>query len=204
MKRAALAVLLFLAVSMRGYAGHAFMNSFADIEWLPEPGYTPNDFLYPVDTLVEKILLAIASIRGDEMARSLEFAREKLAETGAMLKAHNSAAAELAADRYREYIERAAAAIARAPAEQRTEERRACMNALLEHVYIMSVDYVDMPLDVRAAVLTPLFDHAMAQFHALRAGLSEAEQKAFFFKEEEIRWSLEMATQADAQRITNE
>ncbi|MGR9089758.1 MAG: DUF5667 domain-containing protein [Gammaproteobacteria bacterium] len=199
-----LAAVLCVIVSARVFAGHGFMNSFADIEWLPEPGCTPDSFCYFFDTVAEHGLLLIARWRGTALAFALATAREKLAETSAMIKANNGAAAARAAARYQALAEAAQAAVARAPVAGQGAARERYMNETLEHVYILSVDYVDMPLDLRHEILKPVFDAAMARYTHARAALSEAGKKALFFKEEEIRWSLEMTTQADVQKITNE
>jgi len=198
------AAALCVIVSFRVFAGHGFMNSFADVEWLPEPGCTPDQFCYVFDTVAETGLLWFARWRGTALAFSLDIAREKLAETSAMLKANNGSAARRAAARYQTLAAAAQAAVARAPFDEHGAARERYMNAILEHVYILSVDYVDMPLDVRREILKPVFDAAMAGYANARAALSDAEQKALFFREEEIRWSLAMTTQADEQKITNE
>lgn len=198
------AVVFCLALSVRVYAGHGFMNSFADIEWLPDPGCTPDSACYFFDTGVEHVLLLLSRWRGTALAFALATAREKLAETSAMVKAHNEGAAIRAAGRYLALIDAAQVAVLRTGNDTRSSAREQFMSATLEHVYILSVDYVDMPLVVRHDVLQPVFDAAMAHYAEARAALGEAEQKALFFKEEEIRWSLEMTAQADVQKITNE
>lgn len=198
------AAVLCIVVSVRVFAGHGFMNSFADIEWLPEPGCKPDSACYFLDTAAEHVLLLLARWRGTALAFALATAREKLAETSAMIKARNERAAMRATRRYLALLEAAQAAILRTPAAARGAARAQFMHATLEHVYILSVDYVDMPLGVRHEILQPVFDAAMATYADARATLGEAEQKALFFREEEIRWSLEMTTQADVQKITNE
>jgi hypothetical protein len=169
-------------------AGHGFMNSFADVEWLPDPGCTPDRYCYVFDTFAERC--------------GVFFAR--LAETSAMLKANDPAAATVALERYLALAATGEAALDDADSAQIPDARQRYMLAVLEHVYIMSVDYVDLPLDVRRTVLVPFFDGAMEHFASVRAALGETEQKALFFREEEIRWSLEMTEQADVQKITNE
>jgi hypothetical protein len=198
------AAVLCLVVSLRVFAGHGFMNSFADVEWLPEPGCTPDSACYFIETAAEHVLLLLARWRGTALAFTLETAREKLAETSAMIKRHDERAARRASRRYLALSAAAQSAVQRTPDAARSAARATYMNATLEHVYILSVDYVDMPLGVRHAILQPVFDAAMAGYENARTALSDAEQKALFFREEEIRWSLEMTTQADAQKITNE
>ena len=197
-------VVLALLVPGGGHAGHGFMNSFADIEWLPNPGCTPDGFCYVLDTLFEHVVLLVAAVRGNELDPALRFAREKLAETAATLKAGDADAATAAAKRYLALAGRGGASVDGMTGERAAAARRRYVDALLEHVYIMTVEYVDFPLDVRARVLTHVFDVQMALFGSARDALPEREREALFFREEEIRWSLDMKAQADAQRITND
>jgi hypothetical protein len=180
------------------------MNSFAEVEWLPEPGLTPDQPLYVLDTFHEAVMLAVAALRAKELPLALDYAREKLAETAQMIRDQKIEPANSAAAHYAAYLERAAQALAETPAAALNAQRERYVQAVLEHVYIMSVEYVDFPLGMRRTVLGPLFASAMAQFDAQHAALPEAARQAFFFKLEEIRWSLEMTVQADAQNITNE
>ena len=191
-----------MCVAVAGYAGHGLMNSFGDVEWLPDPGLTPDQFSYPVDRIRERLELEWAGSGDEEMALYLEFAREKLSESSAMVKALNADAAAVSIDAYREYIERAAATVEDGPADAAPGIRHRFISALLEHVYIMSVDYLDMPLGIRK-MLSPVFTTAMNHYNLQSAKLPKREKNALFFKEDEVHWSLEMIQQADAQRITN-
>ena len=185
-----------------GHAGHGLMNSFGDVEWLPDPGTTPDRLAYPLDRISERIELRLAASTDEELALCLAFAREKLAEASAMIKAVDVDAAVVAIDVYRDYIERAAAAVDQGPADLVPERRHGLIAALMEHVYIMSVDYLDMPLGIRT-VISPVFTTAMDHYATQSAKLPQRAKDALFFKDEEIRWSLEMMRQADVQQITN-
>jgi len=202
-RRSAILVMLMVLARPAG-AGHGFMNSFADVEWLPDPGCTPDRYCYVFDTFAERCGVFFARFGDDSLEPILRYAREKLAETSAMLKANDPAAATVALERYLALAATGEAALDDADSAQIPDARQRYMLAVLEHVYIMSVDYVDLPLDVRRTVLVPFFDGAMEHFASVRAALGETEQKALFFREEEIRWSLEMTEQADVQKITNE
>lgn len=184
-----------MLVTAAGLAGHGLMNSFGGIEWLPDPGATPNQFVYRVDLMDEGIALRLARSSDEEMALYLRFAREKLAEVSTMIKAGDASSAAVAIDVYRDYIERAAATIVDDPADAVVDRRHRFIAALLEHIYIMSLEYLDMPLEIRAAV-SPVFTSTMDHYDAQSAELSKREKDALFFKEEEIRWSLEMIRQA--------
>ncbi len=196
-----LALTLCLLATTTAHGGHGLMNSFADIEWLPDPGVTPDQIGYRLDRLAENAALQFAQSPDEEISRCLEFALEKLAETSAMIKTQNPLAASIAMRHYGGYIARVAAIIERAEPPI-TAHRHRFINALLEHLYIMSVDYLDMPLGIRTS-LSPLFANTLQHFEAQSARLSKGEKAALFFKEEEIRWSLEMTHQADEQKITN-
>lgn len=184
------------------HAGHGLMNSFADVEWLPDPGVTPDQLAYPLDRIGENAELQFARSADRKISLCLEFAREKLAETSVMIKAHDARAASFAMRLYGDYIERAAGIVDGAQASSTSERRHRFINAVLEHLYIMSVDYLDMPLGIRT-MLSPLFATTMQHYETQSARLTKGERNALFFKEEEIRWSLEMAQRADEQKITN-
>ena len=191
-----------MCVAVTGNAGHGLMNTFGDVEWLPDPGATPDQFGYAVDGIRERFELAFAGSIDAELALCLEFAREKLAETSAMIKALDAEAATVSIGIYREYIERAAATVEGGPANAAPERRHRFIRGMLEHVYIMSADYLDMPLGIRT-MLSPVFTAAMDHYNTQSAMLPKRKKDALFFKEDEVHWSLEMIRQADVQQITN-
>ena len=202
MKARLLACIVCTLAITASHAGHGLMNSFADVEWLPDPGVTPDQIAYLFDRIDESTELQFAGSPDEKIALCLEFAREKLAETSAMIKDHEGDAASFAMRLYGDYLARVSAIVEGADPSRAAERRHRFINALLEHIYIMSVDYLDMPLEIRTR-LSPLFGTAMRHYEAHSGRLPKGEKEAFFFKEEEIRWSLEMTQQADKQRITN-
>src|SRR6266545_7938750 len=98
---------LLLLAPARALAGHGFMSAFGNIEWLPEPGRTPDSPWYRLDAWQEEGKLLLARDPEAKARLCLTFAREKLAELEAMVKAENASTAEIAAGRYREYVDRA-------------------------------------------------------------------------------------------------
>lgn len=190
---AALVTLLVLTAVPPLYAGHGLMNAFADIEWLPDPGRTPASPDYGLDSAAEAARLALTDGPG-RFDLLLEFMREKLAEVDAMVRASRRAEAAVAVTAYRDYLERAAALASGDPAA------RTLAAALLEHQYIMSVNYLDLPRDTRA-VIGSVMTAAATHYERLREALPRAFREAQFFKEEEVRWSWETAQQADAQGL---
>lgn len=199
--RHALAALL-VVVCANAQAGHGFMNAFADVEWLPEPGTLPGDWRYPLERLAERAELALAAPGEARFALALAFAKEKLAEASAELAAGDAEAARAALAHWGAYVDAAAETVEAESDEAAGDRRQRLLDALLEHAYIMSIDYVDQPLGTRAVML-PMLDGAVERYERHAAALPRTAKEAMFFKEEEIRWSVEMARQADAQGITN-
>ena len=97
--------------SGQAWAGHGFVTTFGDIEWLPEPGRTPDSAWYQLDAWYEAGQLWLAPTAGQVVDLSLGFAREKLAEAEAMLTAQDTAAARIALEQYWYYIDRAEQAL---------------------------------------------------------------------------------------------
>ncbi len=190
---AALATLLVLAALPTVHAGHGLMNAFADIEWLPDPGRTPASPDYFLDRAAESARLALTDAPG-RFALLLELLREKLAEVDAMVRADRRAEAAVAVTAYRDYLERAAGLAAS------DDAARTLAAALLEHQYIMSVNYLDLPRDTRP-VIGGVMTAAATHYERLRDALPRTFREAQFFKEEEVRWSWETAQQADAQGL---
>ena len=179
------------------FAGHGFMSAFGNIEWLPEPGRTPDSPWYRLDAWQEEGKLLLVRDPEAKVRLCLTFAREKLAELEAMVRAENAPAAETAADRYREYIDRARHLISEGT-EATTKESltEVTANALLEHQYILSVIYEDLPASTRAVVLRVIAT-AQERYQDITKLLPPKKKGALFFKEEEVRWSVQMATRAD-------
>ncbi len=188
-----LGVLLLFPTS--GSAGHGFMTAFATIEWLPEPGRTPDSPWYRVDVWQEEGQLFLANSPAETISLCLVFSREKLAEVEAMVRAENATAAEVAASRYRAYIARARAMLPDIPGDagQPVED---LATALLEHQYILAVLYRELPPGTRAVVVR-LIEAADAQYQTVSDKLGRKQKGSFFFREEEVRWSVQMALRAD-------
>lgn len=179
------------------HAGHGFFNAFADVDPLPAPGRTPDQAAYALDGLAESARLAWTSgpARFDLLR---DYATEKLAELVAMVRNEAPAAAARAATHYASYLDALAAFVADQPADTDFAARYAQL--LLEHQYLASLEYLDLPAAPRprlAAVMAAVGE----RYTALVAGLPRAFRDAQFFKEEEVRWSWEMARQADAQGL---
>jgi hypothetical protein len=88
-------------------AGHGFMTTFGNIEWLPDPGRAPDSAWYRLDGWEEEGRLLLARTPEEKIRLCLAYTREKLAELEAMVKLENAPAARTAFNHYREYIDRA-------------------------------------------------------------------------------------------------
>lgn len=190
-------LLLISILPISAFAGHGFMTAFGNIEWLPEPGRTPDSAWYRLDAIQEEGKLLLAGNSVEKLQLCLAFAREKLAELEAMIKTENAQAAQVAVDHYQSYLTRAKMLIDE-QSEQTPKDTlvETMANALLEHRYILSVDYPDLPASTRALILKVAAE-AGEQYQEIVNLLPAKKKGALFFKEEEVRWSLQMAERAD-------
>lgn len=196
-RRLLLLPLLFLLPP--AWAGHGLLNAFADIEWLPPPGRTPDQTGYALDRLAEQAGLIFCS--DVACVQTIErYAREKLAELDAMVRADLPEPAAIAAEEYELYLSRAQEAIEALPAQTAQHAREKLVLELLAHQYIMSVDYLDLPRVSRTVIATAMAA-AQTLTERLLSPLAASFRKSLFFKEEEIRWSWEMAQRADEQGL---
>jgi hypothetical protein len=190
-----LSLALFLSFPSTVLAGHGFSSAFGNIEWLPDAGRTPDSLLYGLDAVREEGALVLARTHAEKVRLCLSFAREKLAELEAMVKAENAAAAAIAAERYQTYLDRAKQLLHEAGDEKETLNEQMA-NALLEHQYILSVIYPELPVSSRT-IVTQVATAAQKQYQDTARLLPAKKKGALFFKEEEVRWSMDMATRAD-------
>jgi hypothetical protein len=190
-------VLFLLLIPTQIFAGHGFMTAFGNIEWLPDPGPTPDNAWYRLDGWEEEGRLLLARTSEAKIGLCLAYAREKLAELEAMVKTENVAAAKTAANHYRLYVERALR-ITTEEKETASKELLADViaNALLEHQYILSVLYEELPASTRA-VVPQVIATAHERYQTITKLLPPKKKGALFFKEEEVRWSVQMATRVE-------
>ena len=188
-----------LFISSPSVAGHGFVTTFGDIEWLPEPGRTPDTVGYQLDSWSEVGQLWLATTARQVVDLSLGFAREKLAEAEAMLTVQDIAAARVALEQYWYYIDRAEQALPQA-ADGQDEETIALVETLtihlLEHQYILTIIHTDLSVASRG-ILREVFTTAQSRYPRIADRLPRKKRGALFFKEEEVRWSVEMAIRAD-------
>ncbi len=194
-----LLVCLFL-VSSPAAAGHGFVTTFGGIEWLPDPGRTPDTVGYQLDSWSEAGQLLLATTARQVVDLSLSFAREKLAEAEAMLTAQDTAAARVALERYWYYIDQAERALPQG-ADRQDEDVIALIETLsihlLEHQYILTIIHPDLSVESRD-ILRGVFMTAQQRYPRIADRLPRKKRGALFFKEEEVRWSVDMALREEA------
>lgn len=182
------------------FAGHGMMTAFGNVEWLPEPGRTPDQAGYVLDAWHEAGRLWLAATPSQVVERALGFAREKLAEAEAMIMVENVDAARVAVEHYWRYVAHAERAALSAP-PSRTESGadelvEVVAVALLEQQYILTVLYPDLPATSRS-VIRDVLDEAQQRYEAVADRLPRTVRGPLVFKENEVRWSIEMALRAD-------
>ncbi|NOT56641.1 MAG: hypothetical protein HOP18_18745 [Deltaproteobacteria bacterium] len=180
------------------FAGHGFSSTFGNIEWLPEPGRTPDSALYRLDAVREAGQLLLARTNEAKVQLCLTFAREKLAELEAMVKAEKADAAKTATVRYTLYVDRAWQ-LTTESATEKASLADLMANAFLEHQYMLSVIYEELPASTRA-ILFEVIAAAREKYQGVTKLLSPKKKGALFFKEEEVRWSVEMAKRLEEER----
>lgn len=192
--------LALLANAVHCHAGHGLINSFAGIEWLPEAGSTPADWWYRGERLLERTELAAAATDAARLALLQVLARERIAECEALVRLGDPTSMALAVTAYEEHLAAVDAILAGQPESIRGPRLLAWATTLLEHRYIISTDYLDLPRATRRVLGGP-FDIAAEHYAAIRAQLPRRLQESLFFKEEEVRWSWAQAQGADAQGL---
>ncbi len=174
-------------------------NAFADIDWLPPPGVVPGQATYWLDRLHERSLRALALCDDVKLIAYLQNARERLAEMMLLIDRSDIANAKTAVAAYDDDVRQVTSLLSRLPPSATTASLRVA-NALLEHQYIATFDYLDRPKNGRR-VIGQLVATANSRYEKIRARLPAAERAGLFFKEEEVRWAWEMARQGDAQGL---
>lgn len=191
-----LAIAVAVAAARTAIAGHGMSASFASIEWLPDPGRTPDQILYVLDSWAERRELAAATTPRQTLEVALRIAREKLAELEAMVAARDAGAAAVARERYDDAIARALASVERGESAEVAALARDLCQALLEHRYILSVDYETLPQGARTILAEVVVDADRA-YRSVAPRLARADRDPFFFKEGEVRWSVRAGIRED-------
>lgn len=110
---------------------------------LPNPGITPDNPFYFLDTLGENIGLFFARSSDSKAKKALSYAEEKLAEAKDMVEKGKEKATENAANHYDGYIEKAANSLSKAKALGKDVDELATKvaEATLKHEAVLSGVY---------------------------------------------------------------
>jgi Domain of unknown function (DUF5667) len=200
MKKMGWRIILWLGVALNAQAGHGLLNSFAGIEWLPPAGITPAERIYRIARWWEEIQFALAGTPAQKLSLSLSFARERLAEIEGLIRTDNSAAARPAIADYAAHLAQASTLVARVSTEEHAAQLLSFATVLLEHQYIVSTDYLELPRESRG-IFSEIIKIAAKHYAVTRTQLPRRTRDSLFFKEEEVRWSWEQALGADAQGL---
>ena len=174
------------------------MNSFGNIEWLPSPGITPDKILYLTDIWTEQIEILFAADSSKLTILSSTFAKEKLAEVIDMLRKGLTDEAKYAARHYVLYIERLTQYKSLPNSNDDVLQAVGSLTTLLEHKYIISVEYAELPSLYRQEVIIGLIDKIDMLYIALEERLPKKATDSLFFKKDEVSWSWEIANELDA------
>jgi hypothetical protein len=112
-----------------------------------------------------------------------------------MVKTEKTEAAKIAAERYRLYVDRAQQLTIESTSDKESLADLMA-NAFLEHQYMLSVIYEELPASTRT-VVTEVIAAAQERYQIVTRLLSPKKKGALFFKEEEVRWSVQMATRTE-------
>lgn len=182
-------------------AGHGLINSFGGIEWLPDATATPADWRYRFERWGEEAQLALAADDAARVQQLGALARERIAECEALVRLDRGDLVPVAVAAYEQHLAAMRAALeTTVPVSQQPAALLSFATLLLEHRYIVSTDYLDLPRASRP-VLARLMEVAATHYAAIRPRLSRRVRDGLFFKEEEVRWSWEQALGADAQGL---
>ena len=167
------------------------MNSFTNIEWLPEAGLTPNQNFYFLDSIAEKaeILLSLKEKNQEEVY--LKLSREKLAEIVEMAKEKRIEEAKLATKYYLEYLSRGF----EENRDEKEQEYLALLNTILEHRYILGFEYPELPKDTRREILRNTDSTLISLYKKIEELLPRSLGDSLFFKKDEVNWIWEIATE---------
>lgn len=191
-----LAAVLAVTAALPARAGHGFMNSFADIAPLPPAGTAPDSPAWPLERLQEQALQYFAATPALAVRQAERNARERLAEFLQVARAAQGTHTTRAAQAYREDMAQALAALPAGPGREALSLRRRLAQSLLEQQYLLSLAWFDIARPARAEA-EALGVWMQASYAGVRTRLSRGVAESLFFKEEEARWSWEMAVRGE-------
>lgn len=96
--------------------------SFAQVRQLPSPGIAPDNFLYGLDVAIDQISLLLTFDAGEKAKKSLEIARERLAEVKAMAEQNKLQAMQTAQNEHANMLNSAKNSVGTLSRTNSTEE----------------------------------------------------------------------------------
>lgn len=169
------------------------MNSFANIEWLPEAGLTPNQSFYFLDSFAEKIEILLSQREGHQGEAYLKLSKEKLAEIVEMAKKERTEETQLATRHYFEYLNRAF----EENGNEKSQKYLTILNTILEHRYILGFEYPELPNDTRREILRDIDSSLISLYKQIEELLPRSLSDSLFFKKDEVNWIWEIATEGN-------
>ena len=167
------------------------MNSFTNIEWLPEPGLTPNQSFYFLDSFAEKIELLLSQREGHQEEAYLKLSKEKLAEIVEMAKGGEIEEAKLATKHYLKYLNRGF----EENRDEKDQEYLTLLNTILEHRYILGFEYPELPKGTRREILRNTDSTLISVYEKIEALVPRSLSDSLFLKKDEVNWIWEIATE---------
>ncbi|MEM7543827.1 MAG: DUF5667 domain-containing protein [Pseudomonadota bacterium] len=182
------------------FAGHGLVSAFSDPSALPEPTAMPDQLAYALEQAREDLRLITTADPSARYALGHELAHEKIAEMFAMVEMEKAGSAALSIRAYERFLNIAFSALGEMAEDFQAATAEHFFNTLLEHQYVISIYYIDFPIAARQN-LRKAIEIAENSKARLLPRLSATFRESLFFKEDQVRWSLEMSERADEQGL---
>ncbi len=193
-----LAILLCLyLLPIRTDAGHGLMNSFGNIEWLPDAGINPDQIFYPIDAWAEKIESFFSTDSVGALAIYLKLSKEKLAEIVEMTKQDLVTEASVAEQQYLRYLSTISDENFYKDNVSSTNSELKLLNTLLEHRYILAIEYPDLPPITRKKVILKINNELETLYTKVESRIPQTQKDSLFFRKDEVAWIWEIAEESD-------
>lgn len=180
-------------LSFSAHGGHGFYNSFATIEWLNNPGGTPENLFYSAEVFAEDFSLSRAKNLQARHKLSLKYAEEKLAESVSLFTRDKLSAADQSTLLYFKYLDDSQKTALQLMKIENHELIQNLAERLLQHQYILSVEAIQLS-DKSYIAAVQLNKAIKIRYEATIANTSRDFQDSHFFKKEEVKWSWEASS----------
>ena len=180
-------------LSFSAHGGHGFYNSFATIEWLNNPGGTPENLFYSAEIFTENFNLSRAKNLQARHKLSLKYAEEKLAESVSLFTRDRLSAATRSTLLYIKYLDDSQKTALQLIKTENHELIQNLAERLLQHQYILSVEAIQLS-DKSYIAAVQLNKAIKIRYETIIANTSRDFQDSHFFKKEEVKWSWETSS----------